>query len=92
MSENGKYDFGNSRQAQELSHTFTLTNSSDTPVKIWEMKSSCSGTWSENAEKLVGKIIPAGNTVDLPVHLKTGVAQDNIVEKILIRYYHIDKL
>jgi hypothetical protein len=56
------------------------------------MKSSCSGTWSENAEKLVGKIIPAGNTVDLPVHLKTGVAQDNIVEKILIRYYHIDKL
>jgi len=53
------------------------------------MKSSCSCTWTEDSKKFVGCIIPAGEKVELPVRLNTGISQDEASGKIVIHYQHL---
>ena len=90
VSENGVHDFGECNRKQELSNTFTLVNQSENAVKITMMKSSCACTWVDNENHIVGQIIQAGSSLDIPVQLKISSSQDSASGKVLVHYHQLD--
>ena len=80
------FDFGVSRQREDLTHTFELTNRSNRPITITSIKTSCGCMIPENEKELLGRSIESGQSVPLTIHLKTGLSRGKINKATLVRY------
>ncbi len=65
------FNFGKVRQGETLKHTFRLRNGGDVAIVVTKADSSCGCT---TVKDLQGRVIPARGEVEVPVSLKTGIA------------------
>jgi hypothetical protein len=84
------HDFGQSRQAEVLSHTFTLVNETENTVRIAELKTSCGCLVAGGDEGPDKFVIASGESVGLPVRLTTNAAQESVSGVIIVGYRHGD--
>jgi hypothetical protein len=67
--EPASFDFGEVSQAEELTHLFRFKNTGQEAVEIVHIHSSCG---CATAEGIVGRVVEAGTTLEVPVTLRTG--------------------
>lgn len=80
-----EHNFGQHRQEETLSHVFSLLNNTERPVRIVELRTSCTCTVAGRAES-GSSTVPPGERVEIPVSLTTSGAQDVATGRVTVRY------
>jgi hypothetical protein len=78
------FDFGEQKQGQTLSHVFTLLNNTSFPISITEYRTSCACVVAQVAERDL--IIPAGETLEVPLSLTITNQNDDASGRVLVFY------
>lgn len=84
------FDFGRCHQNEELSHTFSVTNRTDGPIKIVKALSSCSCVVAGQDGGLPDTTILPHTTLLIPVCFRTGSGQGAISGRVQV-LYRLDK-
>lgn len=70
VADPASHDFGKVRQTDKLSHTFKVRNTFSQPVRITKLETSC--TCTASSSDLIGRVVEAGEAIDLPVTMNAG--------------------
>lgn len=70
------HQFDVSRQSEQLTHVFTIENRCRFAVEIAESKATCTCTTMPD---LSGCVVSPGETLELPITLNTGEAEEHII-------------
>jgi thiol-disulfide isomerase/thioredoxin len=77
-----RHDFGSVREGSKLSHTFTIRNVSDKPVRL--SRSAMLPGLSVASEFTLTQAVPAGQTVEMPVVFDTSRMSGPVTRTFLI--------
>jgi hypothetical protein len=81
-----EHDFGECRQGDVLTHTFSLINNTETPVQIVQLTTSCGCFTVDNARELRVKPIAPGETVALSIRFTVPGVQDEASGRAVVAY------
>ncbi len=82
----GVHNFGERHQEELLTHSFSLVNQADVPIRITGFKTSCSCVVAGRDEELGKKTLAPGDTFALPVRFTTGAVQGVASGGIFVHY------
>ena len=80
------HDFGERRQDEQLTDTFSLVNRSDTPVKVFELRASCHCLVAGPKEGLGATTVAPGGAFPLPVRFTTGASEGTTSGRVTVRF------
>jgi len=74
------FDFGKVEEGVEINHTFTLKNTGDSMLRIFDVSSTCGCT----IPRLTKKILRPGESTRLRIVIDTAMKQDAVIKKVLV--------
>lgn len=77
------HDFGEARQGSSVQHTFTVTNSTQNPLRVRQVQTTC-GCTATSVEK--GTTIEPGKSIEVPVTVNLQGKHDAVESKVLLHF------